>query len=147
MKKFIEVKDDFGFTIKVPVKKAKSKVKPEADIQKEIAKVFIADGWEVIRYNCGNINSTFYKAITNVNSGMTKGHPDLIAFKGCECVRIEVKSAIGKLSDDQKKYNTNGLKYGNPIAVLNSVEQAKELIELLQKYHPHEAVTIFKENL
>lgn len=53
MKKYKIVKDDFGFPIKVEIKKPKPVGGTEQDIQKEIADVLIADGWEVIRHNSG----------------------------------------------------------------------------------------------
>ena len=133
MKKYITVKDDHGYNIQVEVKKPKSKVKSEATIQKEIAEVFIRNGYEVIRYNSGTMQGDGRYVIFNQNltTGMTSGHSDLIAFKNHKAVRIEVKASGGKLSANQVKYAANGLKYGNPIILLRSKEEAIRLIQMI----------------
>jgi Holliday junction resolvase len=151
--KFTIQRDEFGFPIKVKTPKPKPKTKPEADVQMEIAKAFVADGWEVIRYNSGSMTltggggaTTYFKPNRNQNSGLTKGHPDIVAFKNCTCVRIEVKSEVGRLSPDQKKYAENALKYGNPIVVLRSKTEALELIELLKVKTIQSAISVFQNN-
>lgn len=152
MPEYTMQRDEFGFPIKVKTPKAKPKTKPEADVQKEIAKTFVADGWEVIRYNSGSMAlsgggaSTYFRANTNQNSGLSSGHPDLVAFRNCTCIRIEVKSAVGRLSPDQKRYAEIGLKYGNPIVVLRSKEEASELIDLLKTRTIQAAIAAFQNN-
>lgn len=125
MKTYKIMKDDHGYPIKVEIKKAKSNKQLESPIQKEIADILMLHGFEVIRYNCGNIAShdgkpSYVVANRNLNSGMTAGHPDLIAFKGTHAVRIEVKTDTGKVSANQAKYAANGLLYNNPILVMRS---------------------------
>ena len=112
------------------VKKPKSKL--EADIQKEIVKEFLKDGWQVVRYNSrkfkpdfSEIYMTCYYDYTN---GMSKGHPDLEVKKNCECIGIETKTKSGKLSPDQKRYIETSLKQGNIILVMNTVDKAKDFI-------------------
>lgn len=132
MKTYKIVKDDFGFPIKVEVKKPKTEPS-EADIQKKIADIFVRDGWEVVRYNSGVMqgDGRYVVFCSNVTTGLSSGHPDLIAFKNHKAVRIEVKATGGKLSANQVKYASNGLKYGNPIIVLRSKEEAIRLIEMI----------------
>ena len=125
MKKYEFVKDDHGFMIKIEVKKPKSNAQLESPIQKAIADILMLHGFEVVRYNCGNIAThdgkpSYVVANRNLNSGMTSGHSDLIAFKDTHAVRIEVKTATGKVSTDQAKYAANGLLYDNPILVMRS---------------------------
>lgn len=133
MKKYITVKDDHGYNIQVEVKKPKSKVKSEATIQKQIAEVFIRDGWEVVRHNSGTMQGDGRYVVfnTNLTTGLTSGHPDLVCYKDHKAVRIEVKATGGKLSANQVKYAANGLKYGNPIIVLRSKEEAIRLIQMI----------------
>lgn len=121
-------RDEFGYPIKVEIKKPKDG-KSESEIQAKIAAVFIIHGFEVVRYNCGNIAShdgkaSYVVANRNINSKMTNSHPDLIAFKDTHAVRIECKSETGKLSQGQKEYAENGLKHGNPILVMRAVNDA-----------------------
>lgn len=133
MKTYITVKDDHGYNIQVEVKKPKSKVKSEATIQKEIAEVFSRNGYEVIRYNSGTMQGDGRYVIFNQNltTGMTSGHPDIIAYKNLQAIRIEVKNGKGKLSANQIKYAENGLKRGNPIILLRSKEEAIRLIQMI----------------
>ena len=122
MKKYEYKTDEHGFPIRVEIKKSKSKVKSEATIQKEIAEVFNRDRWEIVRYNSGTMqgDGRYVAFNTNLTTGMTAGHPDLIAFKGTHAVRIECKTETGKVSPSQAKYAANGLLYDNPILVMRS---------------------------
>lgn len=142
MKKYITVKDDHGYNIQVEVKKPKSKVNSEASIQKQIAEVFTRNGFEVIRYNSGTMQGDGRYVIfnTNLTTGMTSGHSDLIAFKNLQAIRIEVKTGTGKLSANQIKYAENGLKRGNPIVVLRSKEEAVLLINSINTFGLESAV-------
>ena len=129
MKTYKIVKDDFGFPIKVEVKKPKSNAQLESPIQKAIADILMLHGFEVVRYNCGNIAThdgkpSYVVANRNLNSGMTAGHPDLVAYKGTHAVRIECKTDTGKVSPSQAKYAANGLLYDNPILVMRSANDA-----------------------
>ncbi len=125
MKTYKTVLDDHGFPIRVEIKKPKSNSQLESPIQKAIADILMLHGFEVVRYNCGNIathdgKASYVVANRNLNSGMTAGHPDLIAFKGTHAVRIECKTETGKVSPSQAKYAANGLLYDNPILVMRS---------------------------
>lgn len=132
MKNYIITNDEHGYPIRVAVKKPKAK-NSEASIQKQIAEVFIRDGWEVIRHNSGTMQGDGRYVVfnTNLTTGLTSGHPDLCCYKNHKAVRIEVKATGGKLSANQVKYASNGLKYGNPIIVLRSKEEAIRLIEMI----------------
>lgn len=132
MKKYQWITGDHGQPIRIEIKKPKSKTS-EATVQKQIAEVFTRNGWEIIRYNSGTMQGDGRYVVfnTNLTTGMTSGHPDLVAFKNSKAVRIEVKIQGGKLSENQKKYAANGLKYGNPIVVLHSKEEALELISMI----------------
>lgn len=141
MKKYITVKDDHGYNIQVEVKKPKAK-SSELSIQKQIAEVFVRNGWEVVRYNSGVMqgDGRYVVFCSNVTTGLSSGHPDLICFKNHKAVRIEVKADKGKLSANQVKYATNGLKYGNPIVVLRSKEDAILLINSINTFGLESAV-------
>lgn len=148
-------RDEFGFPVKVFNKKPKSAKKLEGGkegTQAAIADAFIADGWEVIRYNSGTFKvmlgkiATWFTANRNLNTKATQGHPDLIASRNCNSVRIEAKTATGRVSPEQKDYAENGLKYGNPIVVLRSKEEALELIELLKVKTIQSAIAAFQNN-
>ena len=124
MKKYEWVTGDHGQRIRVEIKKPKTEPS-EADIQKKIADILMLHGFEVVRYNCGNIAThdgkpSYVVANRNLNSGMTAGHPDLVAYKGTHAVRIECKTDTGKVSPSQAKYAANGLLYDNPILVMRS---------------------------
>lgn len=155
MPEYTMQRDEFGFPIKVPIKKPKSAKKLEGGkegVQSDIADAFIADGWEVVRYNSGTFKvllgkiATWFTANRNINTGATSGHPDLIASRNCNSVRIEAKTETGRVSPEQKKYAENALKYGNPIVVLRSREEALELIELLKVKTTQTAISVFQNN-
>lgn len=149
MKTYKYAKDDHGFMIKIEVKKPKPAGGTEQDIQKEIADVLIGDGWEVIRHNSGTFKVTFEKttrwitANRNYNTGATKGHADLVAYRNLYALRIEVKTDSGTAKKEQKEYHINGMKYGNPILVLRSKLDAIELVSLIKEYGIVAAVNSF----
>lgn len=136
MKKYITVKDDHGYPIQIEVKKPKTGLS-ESEIQAQIANVFIADGYEVIRYNSGthkivdNYGERWFTANRNLNSTLTKGHYDLGISKNNRTIRVEVKTAKGSKSKDQIKYSENALKYGNITLVMRSKQDAVELISAI----------------
>jgi hypothetical protein len=140
-------KDEFGLLIKVPIKKPKTNVLSEASIQKQIAEVFTKAGWETIRYNSGTMqgDGRYIVFNTNLTTGMTSGHPDIICFKGLQAVRIEVKAANGRLSPNQKKYHENGLKRGNPILLMDSKDDAILLLKNIELFGFESAVYNFKK--
>lgn len=152
MKKYEYKKDDHGFLIKVEIKKPKPVGGTEQDIQKEIADVLIADGWEVIRHNSGTFKVMFEKIVRwitanrNYNTGATKGHPDLAAYRNLYALRIEVKTETGITSKEQKQYAENGLKWGNPILIMRSKLDAIELVKLTHEYNIIAAVNLFMIN-
>jgi len=148
MKTYKIVKDDFGFPIKIEVKKPKTEPS-EADIQKKIADIFVRDGWEVTRYNSGMVqdDGRYIAFSRNINSGLTSGHPDLGVEKNLRRVRIEVKKPKGKHSKNQILYAENGLKYGNPIMVMRSPDSAYKFLELLKTVGLETAVYSFSNDI
>lgn len=152
MKTYKWVTGDHGQPIRIEVKKPKPVGGTEQDIQKEIADVLIADGWEVIRYNSGTFKVMFEKIVRwitanrNYNTGATKGHPDLGAYRNLYVLRIEVKTKAGRRSQEQKEYHENGMKYGNPILVMDSKSDAVEIVKLIKEYGIVMAVNLFMEN-
>lgn len=145
MKQYKIVKDDHGYPIKVEIKKPKAK-NSEASIQKQIAEVFVKNGWEVIRYNSGVMqgDGRYVVFCSNITTGLNSGHPDLICFKNHKAVRIEVKAEGGKLSENQKKYALKGLEYGNPIVILKSKDDAIRLIQMINYEGVESAVMCFR---
>ena len=148
MKTYKYAKDDHGQPIKIEVKKPKTKEKSEADIQKEIAAVFVKAGWEVVRFNSGVMQgeNRYIAFNTNMTTGMTSGFPDLCCFKNLRAVRIEVKRKGGKLSVNQEKYAKNGLQYGNPIITMDSKDNAILLLKNIELFGFESAVYNFKNN-
>jgi len=148
MKTYKIVKDDFGFPIKIEVKKPKTEPS-EADIQKKIADIFVRDGWEVTRYNSGMVqdDGRYIAFSRNINSGLTSGHPELGVEKNLRRVRIEVKKPKGKHSKNQILYAENGLKYGNPIMVMRSPDSAYKFLELLKTVGLETAVYSFSNDI
>ena len=148
MKTYKYAKDDHGQPIKIEVKKPKTKEKSEADIQKEIAAVFVKAGWEVVRFNSGVMQgeNRYVAFNTNMTTGMTSGFPDLCCFKNLRAVRIEVKRKGGKLSANQEKYAKNGLQYGNPIITMDSKDNAILLLKNIELFGFESAVYNFKNN-
>lgn len=148
-------RDEFGFPIKIPIKKPKSAKKLEGGkegVQAAIAAVFIADGWEVIRYNSGTFKvmlgkiATWFTANRNLNTGATTGHPDMGVYRNCTGFRIEAKTETGTLSPAQKEYAANALLFGNPIVVLRSEEEAIELRDLIKVKTIQSAIAAFQNN-
>lgn len=136
MKKYKTVLDDHGYPIQVEIKKPKTGLS-ESEIQAQIAKVFIADGYECIRYNSGthkivdDYGERWFTANRNLNSTLTKGHFDLGISKNNRTIRVEVKTAKGRKSKDQIKYSDNALKYGNITLVMRSKQDAMELVSMI----------------
>lgn len=149
MKTYKWVAGDHGQPIKIEIKKPKPVGGTEQGIQKEIADVLIGDGWEVIRHNSGTFKVMFEKIVRwitanrNYNTGATKGHPDLCAYRNLYALRIEVKTDSGTVKKEQKEYHINGMKYGNPILVLRSKLDAIELVSLIKEYGIVAAVNSF----
>lgn len=147
MKKYEWKTGDHGQPIRVEIKKPKAK-NSEASIQKQIAEVFVKNGWEVIRYNSGVMqgDGRYVVFCSNITTGLNSGHPDLVCFKNHKAVRIEVKAEGGKLSENQKKYALKGLEYGNPIIVMRSKDDAIRLINTINIFGFETAIHNFIEN-
>ncbi len=141
-----QVKQNSKRIAETPKKKPKSKL--ESDVQKEIVKVFIENGFEVIRYN----SRFFYAPNSNVgmncnynyNTGAVKGHPDIKITKHSVSIGVEVKRPTGGLSDDQIKYWIKSLQFGNQTVMCISVEQARFLVLQLEKYNLHTAIGYYQ---
>jgi len=148
LKNYIITNDEHGYPIKVAVKKPKAK-NSEASIQKQIAEVFVRNGWEVVRYNSGVMqgDGRYVVFCSNITTGLNSGHPDLICFKDLKAVRIEVKAEGGKLSANQIKYALSGVKYGNPVIVLRSKDDAIRFIGIMEQYGLEMAVHNFYRDL
>lgn len=134
-----------------PVKQPKKNKKPEKDEQNAVAKLFVADGWEVIQYNSGRfemIHGGWFTANRNYNSGDTAGHPDLRATKGGISVAIECKKPKGGIvSPAQINYRENSSKYGNMTIICRTKEAAREFINYTHNLDSiRDAVTWFMEN-
>lgn len=132
-----------------PIKPPKKNKKIEADIQKQIAKVFELAGWETVRYNSGKfqLGNMWFNCYYNYNSGTSKGRPDLEIKRNNISISIEVKKPGGKLSKDQETYIKNSEKYGNITLVMDSVSKAKEFITYVHNLDSvKEAVQWYMEN-
>ena len=148
MKKYEWKTGDHGQPIKVEIKTPKPKNPLSEDsIEKQIAEVFIRAGYEVIRQNSGMMqgDGRYIVFSRNLTTGMTSGEPDLTCFKGLKAVRIEVKRKGGKVSENQKKYAQNALKYGNPILLMDSKDDAILLLKNIELFGFESAVYNFKK--
>jgi len=82
----------------------------EKQIQSQIAHYLVALGFLVKRANSGsvaNVNDKtkrYTKFYTIVNNNESSGLSDLIAYKNCFAIFIEVKTATGKQTEKQKKF-------------------------------------------
>lgn len=94
---------------KAPAEKKTTKPKshPERDIQDEISKYLLSQGFLVIHVNSGVMTARGdmpFKAYTIRNTGSNSGYPDLTAMKNGKVLLIEVKTKTGTLSDSQKRF-------------------------------------------
>jgi Holliday junction resolvase len=77
---------------------------PESKVQKQVVELLEKTGWLIIRVNGGGVKTKgrfvwFYKIM---NSGKSKGYPDITAFKGSNFLLVECKkNEGGKLSQEQ----------------------------------------------
>jgi len=98
----------------------------EAEIQKAIITELIKWGWLVIRFNSvvTQEHGRFVRAYTIENSGKSAGVSDIICFKGGRFLFLEVKTATGKLNDNQIAFRDLAASHGCTVHVVRSVEQA-----------------------
>ena len=91
---------------------------PENRVKKSIEDVLRADGW-FVQYN------------PQYGPFVVKGRPDMEAYKDGRVLLIEVKSATGVQSKDQKLYQIRVQHYA-PYILARSVEDIKPYLVRLQ---------------
>lgn len=91
---------------------------PENRVKKSIEDALRADGWYV-QYN------------PQYGPFVVKGRPDMEAYRDGKVLLIEVKSATGKQSQDQKMYQLRVQRYA-PYILARSVEDIKPYLVRLQ---------------
>lgn len=103
----------------------------EAEIQKAIVEWLVGNGWMAIRFNSGAhmIDGRMIRMYTIEPSGKSSGVSDLLAFRNGRHVFLEVKSAKGRLSDDQEKFAQLASQFGETVHVVRSVEDVRRIIQ------------------
>lgn len=91
---------------------------PENRGKREVAKLLRMDGWFV------QFNPQFGPFVT-------RGRPDLEAYKQGKILLVECKSSVGKQSDDQKKYQAKVAPFA-PYILARSVEDIKPYLTQVQ---------------
>lgn len=89
---------------------------------------------EALSYKCivfrGNVG-TFKVQNRYVNTGLPRGFPDLFGIRKSDgkAFFIEVKSAVGRLSKEQKEFGKHISQYDVLYGVARSVEDALKIIQ------------------
>ncbi len=91
---------------------------PENRVKKSLEAALRADGW-FVQYN------------PQFGPFVVKGRPDMEAYKDGRVLLIEVKSATGKQSNDQKLYQLRVQRFC-PYILARSVEDIKPYLTRLQ---------------
>ena len=110
----------------------KPKAESEHAIQDAIMDFLFKNGYIVVRIHssmlCSEQTHSPVRSYLIYGLGMSSGLSDLIAFKQGKTLLIEVKSKIGKLSENQKKVKEHFETKGIPYHVCKSVEDVRSII-------------------
>lgn len=100
----------------------------EAEIQSDIIK-YLVKRWVVIRFNSGAFmqGDRYVRAYTIANSNKSSGVSDVICFRDGKHLFLEVKSATGSLSDDQKAFRDLAAGFGETVHVVRSVADVQHI--------------------
>jgi hypothetical protein len=100
----------------------------EAEIQSDIIK-YLVKRWVVIRFNSGAFmqGDRYVRAYTIANSNKSSGVSDVICFRNGKHLFLEVKSATGSLSDDQKAFRDLAAGFGETVHVVRSVADVQHI--------------------
>ena len=106
----------------------------ETSTQKRIIAFLLSRGWMSVRVNGGGTNyggkSFVWNYIVTTCFGcISKGHADLVAYKGGKAIFIECKVGKNGLSDAQKKFRRQVEYYGMPYCEGRSVEGVEEFLQ------------------
>jgi len=111
--------------------KTKRKKRPEASLQDAAVKYLLLKKWLVIRLNSGVMRSEAtqmpFRSYIISNTGTSAGAPDLLAWKGGFSLLIELKSAKGRQTDSQRKFQALCAEHGVYYTVCRELN---ELIEV-----------------
>lgn len=109
----------------------------EKDIQDSVAKLLMYHGYMVVRINSGVMMSTNtgmpFRAYTIMNTKAKSGLSDLMAFKNNHTLFIEIKTKKGVQSESQKAFEAICKQYGQTYVICRSLNDAKALIEIIDK--------------
>ena len=94
----------------------------EAQVQRDVVKLFERAGWIVVRTNAGTARGGRTKLAP-------KGWPDLLCVGPKRVVFVECKAPDGKLSDDQKACGYWLQKTGHEWYVVDSVETVEWILK------------------
>ena len=98
----------------------------ESKLQKEIAHALEDAGYMVIRVNSmtTQANDRWLRAYYVQNIATGAGHSDLVVYKGGRAWFLEVKTASGRQSQSQKRFQACAERYGMPYYVVRTPEEA-----------------------
>lgn len=101
-------------------------MRPEAQIQKEIVT------WFKDRYPKYILHSVPNEATHGGNgwnaAGLLPGAPDILIYLPGKIIPIEVKSEKGRLSDNQKIFQSKCISLSIPYFVIRSLEEFKDIL-------------------
>lgn len=92
---------------------------PENRVKKEIVRIMKADGW-------------MPQANPQFGPYVVPGRPDLEFYKNGMVIFVECKSATGRQSDAQKKYQAKLEHYGMTYVLARSVDDMKPYLTRIQ---------------
>lgn len=80
----------------------------------------------VVRNNVGSVRTDDGRYVT---FGLNRGSPDLVGvLRSGRAVGFEIKTATGRVSDDQKRWHAAARAWGVFVAVVRSPEEALEAL-------------------
>lgn len=101
----------------------------EADIMKSIMLELSKHGFCVFRTNVGKVKMSDGRWF---DTGLPKGHSDLVAYKHGKAYFLEVKTPTGKVRPEQEKFlSVMRDRYGCAAGIVRSVDDALELVEVI----------------
>jgi len=115
----------------------KKKKRPEASLQDQAVKYLLLKKWLVIRLNSGVMRSETtqmpFRSYIISNTGSSSGAPDLLAWKDGMSLLIELKSAKGRQTDSQRKFQTLCSEHGVHYTLCRDLQELIEVEESVTK--------------
>jgi len=116
-------------TLKSIIKKPKLITIPESQIENAILEFLNYSGWYARKIPLAGYFDPKTRRYRKHNSPwIATGFSDIIAIKKTRILFLEVKSRIGKQSDDQKEFERNINFHGFNYHVVRSVEEVRAII-------------------